>query len=88
LIAATTGTNVLPLRVRRYSTFGGTTPKSLRSIRPLPVKAFNSRFSTRGAISALPAMLRSRPVRILPWRRGPSLRSQTMRSWHLPLIIF
>ena len=30
-----TGTKLLPLRVRRYSTFGGTSPKSLRSIRPL-----------------------------------------------------
>src|SRR5512140_2830472 len=42
-MAAITGTKLLPLRVRRYSTLGGTTPKSLRSIRPLSVSAFNSR---------------------------------------------
>jgi hypothetical protein len=65
-IAAITGTKLRPLRVRRYSTLGGTTPKSLRSISPVSVSDFNSRLSTRGAISEVPLDPRSRPVRISP----------------------
>ena len=42
-IASTTGMKLWPLRVRRYSTFGGTVPKSLRSIRPLSASALSSR---------------------------------------------
>jgi hypothetical protein len=33
-IAEITGTKLRPLRVKRYSTLGGTTPKPLRSINP------------------------------------------------------
>ena len=56
-IAAITGTKLCPVRVSLYSTLGGSTPKSLRSIKPLSVRAFSSRLSTRGAISRLPPRL-------------------------------